>query len=291
MSVEVQPASTDQPLAALPPTRMPRQRRRFGWFGYWVPPLLVFLAFLGLWYFVSYGLLTADRRFLVPPPHAVVQVAFLDTVNLAELLDALWLSTEVAMVGLGIAIVLGTVLAILMSQARWIERSLYPYAVIMQCIPILALVPLIGLWFDYGYTSRIIVCVMIAIFPIISSTFFGLQSADQDQQDLFTLRGSGRLTRLRKLQFPAAMPAFFAGLQVSATLSVIGAVVADFFFQQGDPGIGIRIQLYLRSLQTEEMFAAVMLSSAFGVVVFWFFGMLTRRVIGGWHGSAAYSRN
>jgi NitT/TauT family transport system permease protein len=286
MSVEVQPASTDQPLAALPPTRMPRQRRRFGWFGYWVPPLLVFLAFLGLWYFVSYGLLTADRRFLVPPPHAVVQVAFLDTVNLAELLDALWLSTEVAMVGLGIAIVLGTVLAILMSQARWIERSIWPYAVVLQCVPILAIVPIIGFWFEFGFNSRVIVCVIIALFPMIANTLFGLQSVDIGHHDLFTLHGASRLTRLRKLQFPAALPAIFVGLRTSAGLAVIGAIVGDFFFKQGEPGIGILIDLYRARLQTEQMFGALILASLLGVVVFWIFGFLSRLVVGGWHESA-----
>jgi NitT/TauT family transport system permease protein len=267
------------------------QRRRSGkWLGFWGPPFVVFLIFLGAWYLISYVMLDPDRRFLLPPPQQVVKLSFLDPYYRNELLSALGLSAAVALTGLGIAITLGMTFAILMSQARWIERSLYPYAVILQCIPILALVPLIGFWFDYGYFSRIIVCVMIALFPIISNTFFGLQSIDQEQQDLFRLRGAGRLTRLVKLQLPAAMPAIFTGLQISATLSVIGAIVADFFFKQGEAGIGIRIELYRSHLQSEQMFAAVFLASALGVVVFWFFGFLTRRVVGGWHGSAAYTK-
>jgi NitT/TauT family transport system permease protein len=268
----------------------PSRRREGSWLSFWGPPLVVLAAFIGVWYLFSYVLLDPDRRFLLPPPHQVIRVSFGDAFIRTELFTALGLTATVAVIGLGIAIVLGVGFAVLMSQARWIERSIYPYAVIMQCVPILALVPLIGFWFNYGYTSRVIVCVMIAMFPIISNTLFGLKSADQEQHDLFTLRGSGRLTRLWKLQIPAASPAIFTGLQVSATLAVIGSVVADFFFQQGDPGIGIRIQLYLNHLQTEQMFAAVMLASAFGVVVFWFFGMVTRRVIGGWHGSAGYTR-
>jgi NitT/TauT family transport system permease protein len=268
-----------------------QNRRRDGsWLSFWGPPLVVFAIFIGIWYLFSYVLLDPDRRFLLPPPQQVIKVSFGDSFVRTELFTALGLTATVAVIGLGIAIVLGIGFSILMSQARWIERSIYPYAVIMQCVPILALVPLIGFWFDYGYISRVIVCVMIAMFPIISNTLFGLKSADQDQHDLFTLRGAGRITRLLKLQIPAASPAIFNGLQVSATLAVIGAIVADFFFQQGDPGIGIRIQLYLNHLQTEQMFAAVMLASAFGVVVFWFFGMITRRVIGGWHGSAGYTR-
>jgi NitT/TauT family transport system permease protein len=267
--------------------RLPRQRGR--WLAIWGPPFVVFLLFIGFWYLVSYVLLNPDRRFLVPPPQEVIQKAFLEPDVRTELLEALGLTTSMAMAGLAIAIVAGMTFAILMSQARWLERSLYPYAVILQCVPIVALVPVMGLWFDYGYTSRIIVCMLIALFPIISSTFFGLQSADQEQHDLFRLRGAGRLTRLRKLQLPAALPAILTGFQVSATLSVIGAIVADFFFKQGRAGIGIEIDIYHQHLQNAEMFGAVILASALGVLVFWFFGMLSRRLVGGWHGSAAYT--
>jgi NitT/TauT family transport system permease protein len=268
-----------------------RLRRRSGqWLRDWGPPAVVFGLFIGAWYLVSDVVLDPERRFLLPPPDATVRVAFLDPDNRADLFRALGLSTSVAMVGLAISIVIGMATAILMSQARWIERSVYPYAVILQCIPTLALVPLIGFWFDFGYNSRVIVCVLIALFPIISTTFFGLQSAEQDQHDLFTLRGAGRLTRLWKLQLPAALPSVFNGFQVSATLAVIGAIVGDFFFKQGDPGIGILIDLYRARLQTEQLFGAVILACALGVVVFWFFGFLTRRVVGGWYGSAAYSQ-
>jgi NitT/TauT family transport system permease protein len=266
-----------------------RRRRRGRVLAHWGPPFVVFLLFLGVWYLFSYVVLDADRRFLLPPPQDVVKVAFLDPDNRSQLLSALGLSTSVALSGLAVSIVLGMATAILMSQARWIERSIYPYAVILQCIPTLALVPLIGFWFEFGYSSRVIVCVLIALFPIISSTFFGLQSADQEQHDLFTLRGAGRMTRLWKLQLPAAMPAVFTGFQVSATLAVVGAIVGDFFFKQGDAGIGILIDLYRARLQSEQLFGAVILASLLGVVVFWFFGFLTRRVVGGWYGSAAYS--
>jgi NitT/TauT family transport system permease protein len=263
---------------------VPSRRGRL--LSFWGPPFMVLLAFLGLWYAISYLLLSPERRFLLPPPHAVLQVGFLDPFHLRELLQALWLSARVAMVGLSIAIVIGMTLAIAMSQARWVERSLYPYAVILQTIPILALVPLFGFWFGFGLTSRVLVCVLIALFPIIADTLFGLRSVEQDHHDLFTLHDAGRLTRLWKLQFPAALPAVFTGLRVSAGLAVIGAIVGDFFFKQGEPGIGILIDLYRSRLQSEQMFAAIILSSLFGVLVFWFFGFLARRVVGGWHQSA-----
>jgi NitT/TauT family transport system permease protein len=266
-------------------------RRRGKWASIWIPPLLVFGLFIGFWYFFTYVILNPDRRFLVPPPHAVVKQSFIDPTNREMLFRALGVTTAIAMIGLAIAMVLGVAFAILMSQARWVERSLYPYAVILQCVPIVAMVPVIALWFDYGYTSRVIVCALIALFPIISNTFFGLQSADQDQHDLFTLRGAGRLTRLRKLQLPAALPSIMNGFQISATLCVIGAIVADFFFKQGEPGIGIQIDLARARLANEVMFGACILASALGVAVFCAFGILGRRLVSGWHGSAVYSRN
>lgn len=264
----------------------PGGSRTMRWVSFWVPPFVVFLVVIGLWYAVSYLLLTPQRRFLVPPPNAVVEISLLDWVNLQELLDALLLSASVAFLGLGIAIVIGMALAIAMSQARWIERSLYPYAVILQTIPILALVPVFGFWFGFGLTSRVLVCVLIALFPIVANTLFGLQSVNREHHDLFTLHGANRLTRLRKLQFPAALPSIFTGLRISAGLSVIGAIVGDFFFKQGQPGIGILIDLYRSRLQSEQLFAAVILSSLLGIAVFWFFGFLARQVVGSWHESA-----
>jgi NitT/TauT family transport system permease protein len=260
--------------------------RRGRWLALWGPPAAVFVAVLGIWYGVSYLLLDPQRRFLVPPPHEVVKVSFLDPYNLKELLDALWLSTRVAFIGLFIATVLGMLLAIAMSQARWVERSLYPYAVLTQTIPILAMVPLFGFWFGFGYVSRVLVVVLFCIFPIIANTLFGLRSVEQDHHDLFTLHDAGRLTRLWKLQLPAALPSIFTGLRISAGLAVIGAIVGDFFFKQGAPGIGILIDLYRSRLQSEQMFAAIIVSSLLGVIVFWFFGFLARRVVGGWHRSA-----
>jgi len=218
------------------------------------PPLLVACAVIGVWYLFSDVLLNPTQRFLLPPPHQVVKVGFLNWANLREVLVVgLLPTTQVALSGLTIAIVIGMGLAVLMSQARWIERSLYPYAVVVQTIPIIALVPLIGFLFSYSFKSRVIACVMISIFPIITNTLFGLKSADSTLHDLFTLHGAGRLTRLWKLQLPAAMPAIFTGFRISAGLSVIGAIVGDFFFRQGNPGIGRLIDNYRAQLAAERL--------------------------------------
>ena len=248
-----------------------------------LPPIVLGIVIIGAWYFISYVMLEDDKRFLLRPPHQVVEVGFLEWENFSEILEALWQSTKVALIGLTIAVVLGTLIAVLMSQAKIAERAIFPYMVTLQAIPILAIVPLIGFWFGYGMNSRVFVCVIISIFPIIVNTLFGLQSADRGMHDLFTLHHAGRVTRLRKLMFPAAMPAIFAGLRISAGLAVIGAVVGDFFFGQGQSGIGQVLKKHAVQLQGEQLLAAVIMTALLGVVVFWTFGWLQNRAIGKWY--------
>jgi NitT/TauT family transport system permease protein len=248
-----------------------------------VPPLLVFLVVMGAWILVSQVILAEDKRFLLPAPWAVVRVAFFDGHNRAELFEGLWLTTKAAMLGLLLSIVIGMGTAIAMSQAKWVERSLYPYAVVLQTIPVLAIVPLIGFTLGYNFSSRVFVVVLIALFPVITNTLFGLLSVDQGHHDLFSLHRGGRITRLLRLQLPAAMPAIFTGLRIAAGASVIGAVVGDFFFQQGTPGIGVLMNTYASELESERLYAAVILSSLLGIVVFLVVTWLERRVVGRWH--------
>lgn len=250
-----------------------------------LPPFLVFAAVIGLWYAVTYGLLSPRRRFLLPPPHQVVTEGFLDRRTFDEILTALGGTAKVAVVGLVIASALGLLFAVLMAQARWVEHSFYPWAVVLQTIPILAIVPLIGFWLGYGFWSRTTVCVLIALFPIITNTLFGIQSVDSGHHDLFTLRRVGRWRRLIRLELPSALPAIFTGLRISAGLSVIGAIVGDFFFRRGHTGIGSLIDSYTRHLSSGPLFAAIIISSLFGLVVFWVFGLAARLVVGPWHES------
>jgi NitT/TauT family transport system permease protein len=243
----------------------------------------VFALVLAVWYAVSYLVLSPERRFLLPPPHQVLLVGFLDPANLVELLGGLWLTTQVAALGLAIAAAGGVGLAILMGQARWLERSLYPYAVVLQTVPILAMVPLIGFWFGFGLGSRVLVCALIALFPIVANTLFGLRSVPRGLRDLFALHRAGRLSRLLRLELPAALPAILTGMRISAGLSVTGAIVGDFFFRQGQPGLGILIDLYRARLASEQLFAAVILGSLLGLAAFWLFGFLARLAVGAWH--------
>ncbi|GCB46221.1 ABC transporter permease [Streptomyces sp. NL15-2K] len=276
--------ATDLPQAE-PPARARRHRIRIRPVTL-LTPLGSLGAAIGVWYAATYLLLSPDRRFLVPPPHQVLTVSFLDWTHLQPMLQALRLTAQVALVGLLIASALGVTAAVLMSRARWLERSLYPYAVVLQTVPILAIVPLVGLWFGFGFTSRVVVCVLIALFPMIANTLFGIQSVDRTHHDLFTLQRASRWARLRKLELPAALPSIFTGLRTSSGLSVIGAIVGDMFFKQGEPGIGTLLDVYRSRLQSEDLFAAIILASLFGVTVFAFFTLVARLAVGSWHASA-----
>ena len=283
MSVGTAPATTKPPVA--PRVARPAHGRRRHAVAQIAAPMLVFALMIGVWLFISYVLLEPRRRFLMPPPQEVVGVGLLDARNAAEILTGLWSTTQVALVGLGVAIAIGTVVAVAMIQARWIEWSIYPWAVVLQTIPILAIVPLIGFWFQFGFSSRVLVCVLISLFPIVTNTLFGLKSSDQAHHNLFTLHGASRLQRLLKLQLPGALPAILTGWRIAAGASVVGAIVGDFFFRQGDPGIGRLIDDYRARLQSDQLFAAVGLSSLLGLVVFWAFGLLGKLLVGSWHES------
>lgn len=253
-----------------------------GKIGIWGPPIAVLLAMIGLWYLVALVVLEPTRRFLLPAPHVVLGV-FENEKTRVDIVEALGNTAISSLLGLAIAIVIGVLWAIAMSQAPWVERSLYPYAVFLQSIPILAVVPLIGFWFGYDLSARVIVCVLIALFPMVATTFFGLRSVDRSQRELFQLQGASRWTILTKLEFRTALPSIFLGMRTSAGLAVVGAIVGDFFFQRGTPGIGSLIAKYQSRLQSPELFASVIVASLFGVLVFTFFGWLARRAVGKWY--------
>ena len=282
------PAGLD--LDAAPPAA---RKPAFKWSNI-IGPAVVFVAFIALWEYMHRDGL---RRFfdknpkLLPSPVTVVDEAFLTELYRSRLIDGLGWTAYAAFIGLAISIVVGMALAVLMARARWVERSIYPYLVALQATPVLAIVPIIYIIFGGGMASRIYVCVMISIFPIVTNTLFGLTSAEAGQHDLFTLRGASRLTRLTKLQFPAAMPAIFTGFRISAGLSVIGAVVGEQFFRQGEkPGIGIVMEQFRQKSRYPELFGGLLIAAALGIVVFVAFGALGRLVVGHWHETTRKAR-
>ena len=204
--------------------------------------------------------------------------------TLSQRIAGLGWTSYAAFIGLGVTILLGMALAVVMAQAAAAERSIYPYLVALQATPVLAIVPIIYSIFGGGMGSRIYVCVMISIFPIVTNTLFGLTSVDQSQHDLFTLRNASTFTRLTRLQFPAAMPSIFTGFRISAGLSVIGAIVGEQFFREGQhPGIGIVMEEFRQKVRYGPMYGGLLIAAALGIAVFFAFSMLSKLVVGHWH--------
>ena len=279
--------TTEAPISTIEEI-IPDKRDKFVLTDY-LGPIVVFIFFIGVWYLLSCVVLPEQKRFLLPTPHKVLSDGFFvwhsgERRGLQPILMSVWDTAKIALVGLCITIVIGMSLAVLMSSSRWLERATWPYLVAVQSAPVLALTPLIRALIDGTQTQRLLVVVLIAIFPIVSNTLFGLLSADKSQHELFTLQGASRWTRLTKLQFPAALPNIFVGFRISAGLAVIGAVVGDFYFRQGGVvGVGAQIDVYRNRLWGAELITAIILASALGLVVFLFFGWVSRRAIGKWH--------
>jgi NitT/TauT family transport system permease protein len=258
-----------------------------------LPPFLMFLVFLGIWYAYSalkYDI-AAQRINALPFPHEVIRDGFLplwdDKNGLRPALGYLWVTLVGTLAGLVVSIVLGVLIAVVMNLAKSAERAIFPYAVVAQTVPILAILPLLTQVFGEKFMVRLVVIVLIAIFPVITNTLFGLQSADQLHHDLFTLNKASRWTRLWKLELPGAIPALMTGVRIASGGAVIGAVVADFFFTRGQKGIGFFIRVkQQRASERPEMFMGTILASMFGVIMFLVIGYVTNRAIRNWHDSA-----
>ena len=255
-------------------------------------PLTTLIVFLTIWYL--YAKFNYDnpvqRRNALPYPHEIITDGFMpinDKVNgLRPILGYMWPTVKVTLLGLSIAIALGVSIAVLMNLSRGIERSLFPYAVLLQTVPILAITPLLTELFGEELGVRLVVTVLVAIFPVITNMLFGLQSTDRSLHDLFTLNHASRWTRLIKLEFPSALPSLMTGIRIAAGSAVIGSVVADFFFAKGEKGIGYYIRTrQQQSIQRPEMFAGTITASLFGILMFILIGWATSRAIRNWHDS------
>jgi NitT/TauT family transport system permease protein len=250
-------------------------------------PLLSLAAGLAVWSAVSYLVLEPRRRFLLPPPIDVLRNSLMDWTRLEPMLAALAVTAQVTLIGFAVAVIAGVGTGVLMCQAKWLEKIIYPYAVVIQVIPILAITPLIGLWMGYGMSARVLVCMLIAVFPIITNTHFGVRSVDRGMHELFSVSGSSRWDRLVKLELRAALPAILAGMRTGAGLVVVGAIIGDMFFAKGEPGIGTLLDVYRARLQSEDLVAAIVLASVFGVLVFAVMGWVSKLAVGRWHESGS----
>jgi NitT/TauT family transport system permease protein len=186
-----------------------------------------------------------------------------------------------------VSAVLGLILAVLFTQSAWIERAFFPYAVILQVTPLVAIAPLIIIWVKWIPLALLICAWLVAFFPVLSNTVLGLTSTDRNLVDLFRLHGATRWQALRYLRLPAALPYFLGGLRISGGLALIGAVVAEFVAGTAgaQSGLAFRILEAGYQLQIPRMFAAVFLISAAGVLIFALLTGLSRLALRRWHES------
>ncbi|MCG2622532.1 ABC transporter permease [Arthrobacter sp. I2-34] len=183
------------------------------------------------------------------------------------LLDATWVTTEEILQGFLFSIVVGMVLALALARFHWVERALYPLIVLFQVVPKVALAPIFILWFGYGLAPKIILIVVIAFFPITLNMLVGLKAIDKELLLLMRSIGATRNQVLTQIQIPTSLPYLFAGLRIAITLAVIGAVVAEFAGAQN--GLGYLIQFASTQLDTPLMFAALILVSLLGLVLYY----------------------
>ena len=247
-----------------------------------VYPLIVGIVFLSLWQ----GLVTVLELppYLVPSPILMVKTLFTDWAALGL---ALWVTVKITLFAFVLAIVVGVLISFAFVQNKRVETAFFPYAVLLQVTPIVAIAPLIIIWVKNPMASMVICAALVALFPIISNTTLGLRSVDPDLQSYFALNRSTRWQTLKRLRIPSSLPYFFGGLRISSGLSLIGAVVAEFVAGTGGSGAGLAYQILQAGFQLNipRMFAALLLISVTGVALFAAMAWLSRWALGGWHAS------
>ena len=245
-------------------------------------PLLLAVVLLALWQ----GLVVAFDVpvFLVPSPVRVAQVLVQDA---GLLFSALAVTLKVTLLAFVCATVLGVAIAFAFVQSRVIETALFPYAVLLQVTPIVAIAPLIIIWVKDPTASLVICATLVALFPIIANTTLGLRSVNAGLLSFFRLQRATRWQTLVRLRIPSALPDFFGGLRISSGLALIGAVVAEFVAGTGGTGMGLAYQILQAGYQLNipRMFAALLLITVTGVLLFAAMAALSQWALGGWHES------
>ena len=249
-----------------------------------VLPLILGIAVIIAWEAV----VAAYRipRFVLPAPSAIGQALLADW---PSLMSSLWTTLRITMLAFLLALFTGVALAVLFSQSRLVELALYPYAVILQVTPVVAIAPLIVIWvgFEHINLALLILAWIVAFFPILSSTTLGLRSVDHHLIDLFRLHGASNGQILWRLKLPFALPYLLNGMKTSGGLALIGTVVAEYGAGSGTAtGLAWRIVEAGNRLQIARMFAALLLLAVLGVAIFLATSLLEYFVLRKWHESA-----
>ena len=245
-------------------------------------PALVAVVLLAGWQALVTGLKLPP--YLVPSPILMLQTLVTDW---SALLSALLVTLKITVLSFVVATLVGVLISFVFVQSRAIETALFPYAVLLQVTPIVAVAPLIIIWVKNPTDSLVLCAALVALFPIISNTTLGLRSIDPDVQSHFAMNRANRLQTLVRLRIPSALPYFFGGLRISSGLALIGAVVAEFVAGTGGAATGLAYQILMAGYQLNipRMFAALLLISLTGVALFVAMAWLSKVALGSWHAS------
>ncbi len=261
-----------------------RRTRRVAVMARVTAPLAVAVAVLGAWELLIWFF--EVPQFQLPAPSAIVKTMLSDWSQLGPA----WLMTLRTMgIALIAAVVGGVLLAILFVASPAIELSLFPYAIILQVTPLVAIAPLLMVWIESTWLVLLLCAWIVACFPILASTTVGLKSADPGLRDLFDLYGASRWQRIRMLLIPSALPYFLSGLRIAVNLSLVGAVVAEFVTGASGAQSGLASVIFEGTfrLDTPKMFAALALVSVTGIISYFLTNLLSHWLLGGWHESEA----
>ncbi|MCG6858511.1 MAG: ABC transporter permease [Salaquimonas sp.] len=275
--------SHEQPIAIDAEEASRLRNERLERVGRWLFPLLIMAAAILAWDRICVW--NEIPRYILPRPGEVLATLFQDA---GILFSALAVTLRITFLSLALAVIGGVGLAILFTQSKWVEMSFFPFAVILQVTPIVAIFPLINIYVD-DQTTKLLLCAwIVAFFPILSNTTLGLNSVDRNLLDLFKLNGANRWQTLWHLRLPASMPYFLGGLKIAGGLSLIGAVVAEFVAGASgqNSGLASRIIEAGYRLNAPRLFAALILISFTGIVIFLVLSWISHLILRRWHESA-----
>jgi NitT/TauT family transport system permease protein len=245
-------------------------------------PLAVGLLMVAVWEIVCR---TANVPvYLFPKPSDIVAKLVAEWPSLFK---ALGMTMRVALQAFAAAIIIGTLIAFIFVQSRLVEMSFFPYAVLLQVTPIVAIAPLIIILVKNTQVALTVCATVVALFPIISNTTLGLRSIDPGLVNLFRMNRASRMQTLLRLRIPSALPYFFGGLRISSGLALIGAVVAEFVAGTGGRSAGLAYEILQSGFQLDipRMFAALFLITLAGVALFTVMIVLSKLALGAWHES------
>lgn len=266
-----------------------RRRARFDWdriMSVLLPVAMLVAALVGWELAVR---INEIPPYILPSPTLIAQALVKDW---GVLSGSLLVTLQITFSALGAAVVGGVVLAILFAQSKWIELSFFPFAVILQVTPIVAIAPLLLIYLEPN-TAVLVCAFLVAFFPILSNTALGLASADHNLRNLFDLYGASRFQQLIYLRLPAALPYFLGGLRIGGGLALIGAIVAEIAAGSAGKGSGLAFRIVESGyrLNIPRMFAALFLISCAGIIIFLIFTALSHLMLRRWHESAIAREN